>query len=41
LAILEVQKFGSLIIDAAPSTPSAPPAAVSGTNFSIFNFLNQ
>ena len=36
LAILEVQKFGSAIAEAAPSGTSPPPAAVSGTGFSIF-----
>jgi ABC-type branched-subunit amino acid transport system substrate-binding protein len=36
LAILEVQKFGSAIAEAAPSAPGPPPAAVSGTGFSIF-----
>lgn len=41
LAILEVQRFGAMIVEAAPSTPRQAPAAVSGTNFSIFNFLNQ
>ena len=41
LAILEVQKFGATIVETAPSAPSPAPAAVSGTNFSIFNFLNQ
>ena len=41
LAILEVQKFGATIVQGAPSGPSPPPAAVSGTGFGIFNFLNQ
>jgi ABC-type branched-subunit amino acid transport system substrate-binding protein len=36
LAILEVQKFGSALIEAAPSGPTPPPAAVSSTGFSIF-----
>lgn len=36
LAMLEVQKFGSAIVEAAPSGPSPPPAAVSATGFSIF-----
>ncbi len=35
LAILEVQKFSSAIVDAAPSAPG-PPAAISGTSFNIF-----
>ncbi len=37
LAILEVQKFGAAIVDAAPSTANPPPAATSGKGFSIFN----
>jgi ABC-type branched-subunit amino acid transport system substrate-binding protein len=41
LAILEVQRFGATIVETAPSAPKSAPAAVSGTNFSIFNFLNQ
>ena len=41
LAILEVQQFGATIVETAPSAPKPAPAAVSGTNFSIFNFLNQ
>src|SRR5262245_14838687 len=36
LAILEVQKFGSAVVEAAPSVAGPPPAAVSGTGFSIF-----
>ena len=35
LAILEVQKFDSAIVEAAPSAPG-PPAALSGSSFSIF-----
>jgi ABC-type branched-subunit amino acid transport system substrate-binding protein len=34
LAILEVQKFGSAIVEAAPSAPGPP--AVSGTSLSVF-----
>ena len=41
LAILEVQKFGAGIVEAAPSAPAPPPAAVSGTGFKIFNFNFQ
>jgi branched-chain amino acid transport system substrate-binding protein len=41
LAILEVQQFGATIVETAPSTSRPAPAAVSGTSFSIFNFLNQ
>ena len=40
LAILEVQKFGATIVDAAPSAASPPPAATSGKGFSLFNLLN-
>jgi ABC-type branched-subunit amino acid transport system substrate-binding protein len=36
LAILEVQKFGSAVVDAAPSTATPAPATVSGTGFSLF-----
>jgi ABC-type branched-subunit amino acid transport system substrate-binding protein len=35
LAILEVQKFGAAIVEAAPASPT-PPAAISGTGFSLF-----
>ena len=41
LAILEVQRVGATIIETAPSAPPAAQPAVSGTAFSIFNFLNQ
>jgi branched-chain amino acid transport system substrate-binding protein len=41
LAILEVQRVGAAIIETAPSAPPAAQPAVSGTAFSIFNFLNQ
>jgi branched-chain amino acid transport system substrate-binding protein len=41
LAILEVQRVGTTIIETAPSAPPAAQPAVSGTAFSIFNFLNQ
>ena len=41
LAILEVQRVGATIIETAPSAPPAARPAVSGTAFSIFNFLNQ
>jgi hypothetical protein len=36
LAILEVQKFGATIVEAAPTGPSPPPTAASGTGFSLF-----
>jgi ABC-type branched-subunit amino acid transport system substrate-binding protein len=43
LAILEVQKFGSAVIDAAPSTVSPPPPAAAAANtaggFSLFKML--
>jgi len=39
LAILEVQKFGASVVDAAPSAPSPPAATVSGTGFSIFKIF--
>jgi len=42
LAILEVQRFGSSIVEAAPSAaPTAPAASASGGTFNVFNFLNQ
>jgi len=41
LAILEVQRVGTTIIEPPPSAPPAALPAVSGTAFSIFNFLNQ
>jgi hypothetical protein len=40
LAILEVQKFGSAVVEAAPSTPAAPAAtADTGAGFSLFKML--
>jgi ABC-type branched-subunit amino acid transport system substrate-binding protein len=39
LAILEVQKFGSAVVEAAPSAPSPPSTTVSGTGFSIFKMF--
>ena len=41
LAILEVQRHGASIVDAAPSTAAPPAAAVSsGSGLSIFKLLN-
>jgi ABC-type branched-subunit amino acid transport system substrate-binding protein len=40
LAIREVQRFGAAIIEAAPSAPTPPPAAVS-SGFQLFNFNLQ
>jgi len=39
LAILEVQKFGATVVEAAPSAASPPAATVSGTGFSIFKIF--
>ena len=39
LAILEVQKFGSSVIDPAPSAAGAPAAAAAGGGFSLFKAL--
>jgi ABC-type branched-subunit amino acid transport system substrate-binding protein len=36
LAILEVQRFGSMVVEAAPSAPSPPAATASGKGFNIF-----
>ena len=36
LAILEVQRFGSMVVEAAPSGPSPPAATASGKGFNIF-----
>jgi ABC-type branched-subunit amino acid transport system substrate-binding protein len=40
LAILEVQRFGAAVIQAAPSAPT-PPAASASSGFQIFNFNFQ
>jgi branched-chain amino acid transport system substrate-binding protein len=39
LAILEVQKFGATIVEVAPTGPSPPVTAVSGTGFSVFKMF--
>jgi ABC-type branched-subunit amino acid transport system substrate-binding protein len=39
LAVLEVQRFGASIVDAAPSGAAPPATAVSGTGFSIFKMF--
>jgi ABC-type branched-subunit amino acid transport system substrate-binding protein len=41
LAILEVKSFGASIVEAPSNVPASASAAVSGTGFSLFNFLNQ
>jgi branched-chain amino acid transport system substrate-binding protein len=41
LAVLEVQRFGSSTVEAAPSTASPAPAATASGGFNFFNFLNQ
>jgi branched-chain amino acid transport system substrate-binding protein len=42
LAVLELQRFGSSTVEAAPSAaPSTPAATASGSGFNIFNFLGQ
>ncbi len=38
LAILEVQRFGAAIVEAAPSAPSSPPAARFGRWFQNLQF---
>jgi ABC-type branched-subunit amino acid transport system substrate-binding protein len=39
LAILEVQRFGASIVEAAPAAPTEQPASASSA-FKVFNFLN-
>jgi ABC-type branched-subunit amino acid transport system substrate-binding protein len=36
LAILQVQKFGPMVVEAAPNSPAAPAATASGKGFGIF-----